>query len=71
MKRKTHKREIHVRGDEETGAIFHAAHYGFVSVRPELAKRMGAFHEPAHEDEDPEPAYETERKLAEQEADDL
>ena len=71
MKRKTHNRAIHVRGDEETGALFEAAYYGPVSVPWHLAERMGAFHEPAHEGIDTESAYETERLLAEQEADDL
>ena len=64
------KRKIHVRRDEEIEAIYRAAHYGPVEVPWELAERMGAFHEPAHEGMDSEPPYETERELAELEADD-
>ena len=71
MKPKTHKREIHVRGDEETGALFEAAYYGPVSVPWHLAERMGIFEETAVDEEDLTPAYEVDRLLAEQEADDL
>ena len=71
MKREIHKREIHVRGDEETGALFEAAYYGPVSVPWHLAERMGIFLETAHEEDEPESAYEVDRLLAEQGADDL
>ena len=71
MKPKTHKREIHVRRDEEIEAIYRAAHFGPVSVPWHLAERMGIFEETALDEEDLDPAYEVDRMLDELEADDL
>ncbi len=59
------KRKIHVRGAEDTGAAFEASYYGFVAVSPELAERMGAFRETAHEEDDIDSAYEVDRMLEE------
>ncbi len=60
------KRKIHVRWPEDTGAVIEAAHYGFVSVSPEIAERLGAFRETAVEEEDIDPAYEVDRMLEEE-----
>ena len=59
------KRKIHVRGPVDTGAIIDAAHYGFVSVSPEIAERLGAFRETAIEEEDIDPAFEVDLMLEE------
>lgn len=59
------KRKIHVRWPEDTGAVIDAAHYGTVSVSPDIAERLGAFRETALEEEDIDPAFEVDRMLEE------
>ena len=59
------QRKIHVQWPEDTWAVIEAAHYGSVSVSPEIAERLGAFRETALEEEDIDPAYEVDRMLEE------